>query len=300
MIKKKNVLITGGSGFIGKSLALGLSSVECNIFAPIHNELDILNKNLLTDYVINNNIEVIIHTAIKGGQNVLGDTLKMFDNVVSLSNKVDKIIHFGSGAEYSKTRDLKKISEDEFGKFIPVDDYGFAKYICSKLSRNYDNVLTLRIFGLYGKYDDYLCKFISNSIAKNLFGLPIKIRQNVVFDYLYIDDFIKIIDFFIKNKKNESAYYNVTPSESISLVKIAEIINSISDMKSKIEVCDKKLNYEYTGSNLSLIKEIPNITFTSYYDGIKFLFNYLNKNKKNLDFGAIIDDSYYLNVKVKN
>lgn len=300
MTKKRNILITGGGGFVGKSLTLGLSPIKYNIFAPTHNELDILNKNLLSDYVINNNIEIIIHTAIKGGKNILSDTLRMFDNVMSLSDRVDKIIHLGSGAEYSKTRDLKKISEDEFGKYIPVDDYGFAKYICSKLSRNYDNVLTLRIFGLYGKYDDYLYKFISNSIAKNLFGLPIKIRQNVVFDYLYIDDFIKIVDFFIDNKINVSACYNVTPSESISLVKIAEIINSISNIKSKIEVCDKKLNYEYTGSNFSLMKQIPNISFTSYYGGIKFLFNYLNKNKKKLDLGAIIDDSYYLNVKVKN
>lgn len=300
MIKKKNILITGGNGFIGKSLVLGLNSTEYNIFAPTHIDLDILNKNLLTDYVTNNKIEIIINTAIKGGQNVLDDTLRMFDNIVSLSNKVDKIINLGSGAEYSKTRDLKKISEDNFGKFIPVDDYGFSKYICSKLSRNYKNILTLRIFGLYGIYDNYLCKFISNSIAKNLFDLPIKIKQNVLFDYLYIDDFFKIVDFFIKNNINESTFYNVTPSESISLVEIAEIINSISNRKSKIEVYNKKLNYEYTGSNLKLLGKIPNISFTSYYNGIKFLFNYLNKNKKKLDFDAIIDDSYFLNAKIKN
>jgi len=299
MKSKNNILITGGNGFVGRSLSMGLNNYDYNIFSPSHNELDVLDFTSILKFCKEKKIDVIIHAAIKGGENVLPDTLRMFDNVASLSSIVEKVIHLGSGAEYDKSRDIKKITEDDFGRYTPKDDYGFAKYICSKISNGYNNILTLRIFGLYGIYDDYLNKFISNSIVKSIFGLPINIKQNVVFDYLYIDDFVKIVDFFIRNKQKFN-FYNVTPLRSISLLKIADIINSLSGGNLVINIDNNGLNNEYTGSNSRLCNELGDFDFTSYKEGIGVIYDYLTKNKQKLDFDAIINDSYYLKAKIKN
>ena len=81
----------------------------------------------------------------------------------------------------------------------PIDEYGFYKSITSKYIEKSEKIIQLRIFACYGKYENYLLKFITNSIVKNLFKLPIIINQNVYFDYMYIDDLIKIVDYFINN-----------------------------------------------------------------------------------------------------
>ena len=96
-----------------------------------------------------------------------------------------------------KERSILKIC---FDKKIPMDEYGFYKYVCAKYSENSQNIYDLVIFGIYGKYEDYLYRFISNSIIKNLLKMPIVINQNVVFDYLYINDLVKIVGYFISHK----------------------------------------------------------------------------------------------------
>ena len=99
-----------------------------------------------------------------------------------------------------------------------------SKYIQAKCAKNIYNPI---IFGLYGQKEDYTFKFISNAILKNILNMPIVINQNVVFDYLYLGDFLRIIDAMIEK---DFAYqeFNITPTESIDLVSIAKIINTWS------------------------------------------------------------------------
>ena len=73
------------------------------------------------------------------------------------------------------------------------NDYGFSKYLISQYIEKSDNCVCLRLFGVFGKYEDYEYKFISNAIVKNLLQMPIRIRQNVYFDWLYINDLMKIV-----------------------------------------------------------------------------------------------------------
>lgn len=291
------ILITGGSGFIGRNLVEGLQG-EYKIYAPSHSELDIKNYQALGEYLDKNKIEVIIHTAVGKREKVLKDTLQMFASILRNLDKVEKVIHCGSGAEYAKTRDLKKIKEEEFGEYIPADDYGLAKYYCSKIAEAQQKIVNLRIFGIYGKYEDYRYKFISNSIVKNLLGLPIKIKQDVVFDYLYIDDFVRIVKHFIA-KDWKYANYNITPTESISLREIIDIINEVSENPSPVSVINKGLNFQYTGDNSRLKEQSPKFVFTSYKDGIKDLYKYYKINIEKLDKTATIQDDYFTKAKVK-
>lgn len=290
------ILLTGGTGFIGKNLYEGLKN-KYTFFVPTRKELDLLDGEKVKKYIKKHQIDIIIHSAIQGGENVFEDTLRMFLNLTSCLYYVKKMIHLGSGAEYGKTRDIVKIKESDFGSYIPADKYGLAKYICSQLARHEKKILTLRLFGIYGKYEDYRYKFISNAIVKNILKMPIKIKQNVVFDYLYIEDFIPIIDFFLCSPSRHSVY-NITPIQSITLKEIILIINEISTYKSKILIENNSYNFQYTGSNKRLCEE-HNCQFTSYKKGIEDLFRYYLAQSSSLDIIAIKKDRYLQQVKIK-
>ncbi|OGK24238.1 hypothetical protein A3A46_01625 [Candidatus Roizmanbacteria bacterium RIFCSPLOWO2_01_FULL_37_13] len=293
---KKRLFITGAHGFIGKNLVEQLQD-KYKIFAPTHLQLELLNEIDVHNYIKKNRIDVIIHCANVGGardtlnvRNPLFINLKIFFNILRNAQLVEKIINFGSGAEYGKTRDLVNVKENELDKVVPKDDYGFYKYVCSKFIEKTENILSLRLFGVYGRYENYKIRLISNSILKNLYEIPITIKQNVFFSYLYIDDLVKIVDFFIQHKTRYKIY-NVTPNQKIDLITIAKIINKLNLKKSTIAIENEGLNFEYSGSNKRLKKELK-INFTSYDKGIGKLIEYYRRNLAGFNRREIVRDKY--------
>jgi len=294
---KGKILLTGGSGFIGKNIYEGLSNYY-KILNPTHTELNITDKVAVRNYIKENNIKIVIHTAVKGGNEVFESTLGMYLSIYNSIDLIEKFINFGSGAEYGKTRDLMEVKEDELGLYIPEDKYGLSKLICSKLANNNKKIVTLLPFGIFGKYEGYEFKYISNTIVKNIFNLPIVIKQNVIFDYLYISDILPII---LGILKNDEIYgdINITPNESIDLINIANIVNKIGKNKTKIIVDNSGYNYQYTGDNSKLKSFLPDITFISYEDSIKFLYDYYLSHIDCLSVTATIQDEYYKICKLK-
>ena len=183
-----------------------------------------------------------------------------------------RIITFGSGAMYGKDRNLHKVKEDEIGSYIPKDLYGISKLEMSKIVTSRNDILMLNIFACYG-YGELESRFPSYAINCVLENKPIIINQNVIFDYLWVEDMQRIVNYFIKNKP-VSNIINITPTESISLYEIAEIVNSYAENKVQIEIKNPIMNNEYTGDNSRLIKEIGHFEFTSMQDGLKKLYNY--------------------------
>ncbi len=293
-----NILLTGGSGFVGQNLYNGLEK-NYNVLAPSSKELNLLDYQSVESYINNNDISIVIHTAIRGGDKVLDTTLRVFAGLIRNIDKVDKIIHFGSGAEYAKTRDIVKINESKWGAFIPEDHYGLAKYIIHHIIQHEKKIVNLRLFGVYGKYEGYESKFISNAIAKNVCGLPITIKQNVVFDYLFINDLIPIVSHFIDNNHQHSAY-NITPDESISLTNIIDIINQIAETPSKVHIVNEGLNFQYTGNNSLLRQEMPEIQFTSYHEGIAELYDYYRNLREKINRKILINDEYLKVAKINS
>ena len=143
---------------------------------------------------------------------------------------------------------------------------------------------------MFGKYEDYDFKFISNAIVKNLLKLPIVINQNVKFDYMYINDCVKIVEKFIANAPKHNIY-NLTTGSKIDLVTIAKKINSISDFKSEVIVKNPGLGIEYSGSNSRLQKEID-FRFTPFDNALKELFKYYSSVLSDIDRKAIEKDEY--------
>ena len=295
-----NIFITGSNGFIGYHLREYLQNnySRYNIFAPSSKELDLTNEKQTDAYILSNNIDIIIHLANRGGdrreidiKNITEYNLRIFFNIVKHKNNVKKIISFGSGAEYAKHKPIVNVKEEDYLNIIPLDEYGFYKSITSRYIEETDNIVQLRIFGTYGEYENYRYRFISNAIVKNLLYLPIVINQNVYFDYIYINDLVKIVDWFIHNEPNEKIY-NVTTGKKIDLITLANLVNSTSDFKSEIKILNEGLNNEYTSSNKRLIQEIGDFKFTTHKDAILKMRRYFKNNLNKLDIEIVKKDPY--------
>lgn len=294
-----NIFITGSSGFIGLHLKEYLVHYyKYLLFTPSSKELDLSDEKAVDAYILENKIDMIIHTANRGGGRDTADmksvteyNLRIFFNIAKHEKNVKKIISFGSGAEYGKHTPIMNAKEEDYWKALPLDEYGFYKSITSRYIEKSDNIVQLRIFGAYGEYENYRFKFISNAIVKNLLHLPITINQNVYFDYIYIDDLVKIIDFFIHNDVREKIY-NVTTGMKIDLITLATLINEVSDFQSDIHVINEGLNNEYTSNNERILKELGDFQFISHKNAIAKMRCYFQQNLDKLDIKTIKDDPY--------
>jgi len=281
------ILITGGSGFIAKNL-IEYFSDKYEILAPTHKELELLDGKAVEEFLKKNKIDVVIHTAAKGGNrklpsypHMIQENLDMFFNLVNNSKYYKKMIFLGSGAEYDKSEDIKEVKESDFGKRIPKDDYGFYKFVCSKTIELSNNIINLKIFGTFGKYDDYTIRFISNIICRILFDLPVEINQNTLFDFVYVKDLARIIEYFIENNAKEKIY-NIGAENHFELIDIANKIKKISGKDSKINIKNSGMNKEYTCDNFRLRNELKDFKFTNIETAITELYNWYLENKKTI------------------
>lgn len=84
----EKILITGGSGFIGRNLKEQLA-VKYNILAPSHRELELLDGSKVQDYLERSHFDVVIHAATwnatrnseKDLSKVLDHNCRMFFNL---------------------------------------------------------------------------------------------------------------------------------------------------------------------------------------------------------------------------
>jgi len=292
------ILIIGGNGFIGRHLCEYLAKHStCSLLTPSSKELNVAKEESIDAYMEIHKPEIIINCSNRGGgrdsgnENIVHENLRMFFNIVKHSDKVSKIIHFGSGAEYSKHKPIVDVKEEDADISIPLDEYGFYKSICSKFIEKSDNNLNLRIFGCYGEYENYEFKFISNAIVKNLLHLPITINKNVFFDYIYVDDFVKIVDHFLHHDSKHKVY-NLTTGKKIDLITLAHLINETSDFTSEIKIINDGLNNEYTSDNSRLMDSMDGFEFTSHRTAIIEMRHYYTSILDTIDREKIEADLY--------
>lgn len=275
-----NILLTGSGGFIGRNIKRFLSK-KYNFLCPRSYELDLTDANEVGHFFAENRIDFVIHCGTVGG--VRGQTdesltveknLDMVNNILRFKGENVRVIVFGSGAMYDRKRNLHKVTEQEIGKIIPTELYGLSKLKISEIVKSRSDMLCLNIFACYG-YDEKPSRFPSYAIGQASKGETIQINNNCVFDYLFIDDFINILDHFIEHWSNHKII-NVTPTDSISLKELADLVNLLINNQVQVKVMNNSLGLEYTGDNKILLEEIPDLRFTPMNVGLKKLMSYIS------------------------
>lgn len=292
---KKSILITGTSGFIGKNLKEQLNG-KYTIYAPSHSELDISDKTTLDKFFKEHKVDVVIHTANCNNTKrhadeyeVIKCNLKMFYNLADLQEHYEKLIYFGSGAEYGKARSLDFVAEEQFGAVIPEDAYGLSKYVMARHALNSDKIYDLCVFGVYGKYEEWHRRFISNAICRAMNHMPVTLSRDALFSYVYIDDLVNITDWFIENTPKYHRY-NVINSrnEAVTLLALAQIVKDCFDGVPEIVVAQEGKKDAYTASGARLLQELKDFSFTEPNEGIALLKDYYISNKHLIDTSKLV------------
>ena len=220
-----NILITGGNGYIAKSLASKLD----NVTSITRKNFDLTDREATNDWFYGKYFDIVIHTAVVGGSRLKidnGDTfyqnIQMFYNLLNNKHCFGKLLHFGSGAELN----------------MPSDPYGLSKNVISKIIDSEPHFYNIRIYGVFDE-NELDTRFIKSNIKRYINKESIEIHQDKLMDFFYIKDLIRLVEYFIYEtflpKNIDCSYGN-----NNSLSDIAYIINSLSEHKVEIKIGEGK------------------------------------------------------------
>ena len=258
----KRLLLTGASGFVGRNVLPVLREKGYDVIAPARSELNLLDADAVCRYIKSGQFDAVLHLASPTGHNPLDVPKELFERSVriflALTTCADfygKMIYIGSGAEYGKHRPLIQICEDSFGEELPKDAYGLSRYVMNDLAKGYSNIINLRLFACYGPGDPKH-KLVPSVIEQALKGNTVELRQDCIFDYLFVADIADVLTYFIEHN-NMYKDYNICSGNRIKITTIAEEVCRQMGVDAVI-ICKKNgFNNEYTGSNARLLAEIP-------------------------------------------
>jgi len=216
------ILITGRDGFIGGSL-IGYFADLYEAHAPARSEVDLLDSAAIDEYLHKSKFDVVIHAAhrsVKPWETPQEEykreasllNLRMFFNLARNWKHYGKMIYFGSGAEMPRDMWTLGMREEEFGIVPPYDYYGLSKFIMNQHARQSHNIYNVRLFGVYGPGEDYRYRLISSLICQALYRPehPVTLKNNHVYDWLYIDDLAEIVNFIAGNVTDHHDYNAAT------------------------------------------------------------------------------------------
>ena len=291
-----NIVIFGGTGFIGKSLVKKISNDKNKLKIMIHSKEkknkykkfrgDILNKKSFEDQIVdndviinligqyNNNILNFIELNMKGGINLLESCIK---------KKNIKIILISSVNVYQEN--LKKPSK-ETDNPVPKTTYGKIKLLTEELYKIYSDkynldVTILRLGNIYG-YDkkDGVISNILKSIKNNK-TITITHNGNQIRDYLFIDDAVEGIVSAIKYKKKGFNIFNIASGKKYTTKKIIKNIENIFEKKLLTKIIKDEPDEKCIWIDISKAKK--NLKFEAKIDiqmGIKSIKNKIINIKK--------------------
>lgn len=252
------ILLTGGSGFIGKHIVDFLLEKDAEIICPLIEtdpNLELFSEKPLTvrsgdltDAAFTDGLfeeykpDTVIHLAWKGvtgpGRNEFSqlDNLLMFQNFMESikKNPVKTFIGFGSQAEYGVYN--HRIDENVLPK--PNSLYGIYKLSAALMGLQFAKTLGfnyawLRLFSTYGPGDDpyYIIPY---SITKLIKGeAPELTPCEQKWDYLYVKDIPKIVWRILSAEGEFQDIYNLCSGNPRMLKDIILTVTEVLDTNIK-------------------------------------------------------------------
>jgi GDP-L-fucose synthase len=281
------LLVTGGSGMVGSELRKILPTA-CY---PSSRELDLMDQTKTREYLFDYKFDYVIHLAAHVGSlhDNIENSISYFENNIIMNTLITKY-SFESGVKnflgvlstciYPDNISVYPIMENQLHDGKPhqsLMSYAYSKrshavqidqYKTSK-GVNYNFLIPSNLYGIVNKKYENRSHFLNDLVFKiieakssnkdfiKLFGDGTPLRQ-----FMYSQDFARIIEFYVKNNLNISM--NVAPDENLSIDEMARMAISLCE--------NKNLNIEYDSSkpNGQFRKDVSNKIFRRYYPDFEF------------------------------
>lgn len=269
MKNKKNVLLCGATGFIGRNIANNLSKIKKYKLICVYNKskpYKLKNckwvkadlRNITQVNKITKNIDIVIQAAAttSGAKTIISKPYEhVTDNAImnsyllrsSFENKIKHFIFFSCTVMYhSSNKPLResdfKPSKELYSNYFGV---GNTKLYIEKMCKFYSQISSTKftcirhsnIFGPFDKFDLNKSHFLGASITKVMNAS----KEVIVWgdgkekrDILYIDDLVNFVKLSIQNQKKKFRIYNCGYGKSYSIENIIKKIIKISQKKIKI------------------------------------------------------------------
>ena len=255
------ILVTGGNGNIAKMIKTNLSSPAYEITNLSRSDLNVLNQFDIEKYLTENNFDILVHTAILGGRrtkeengDVTHNNLLMLENLLKFSDKFKMIINFDSAAIYDRNTDILNRKETDMYT-IPTDYYGFSKYLIYQRSLQYNNMYNFRIFNIFHANEEP-DRFIKSCFNAKKNNAQVTIFEDKYFDFVYENDFIKIIQYYFDNAETPEKLIRTINICYEKKYKLSEIAKLIINDSSRIDIMNStQSNKNYSGDN-TLLKSL--------------------------------------------
>ena len=304
-MKKKNILITGGTGFIGSNLAKSLlknynvkiydnfSRRSLKNIKKIPKQIKIIKGDIRDKdkfFKALKKIDIVIHLAYINGTrffyskpvDILDIAIKGIVNVFDGCIKYNiKELYLASSSEVYQTP--KKIPTNELESLKipnvhnPRYSYGGGKILTELMGIHYGKkyfkkLIIFRPHNVYGKnmgQEHVIPEFINR--FKKIKGKNFKIQGsgNEIRSFIFIEDFVKAFELIMKKGKHLNIY-NIGTSQKIKIRELAIKMSKI--FKKKIIIKKGKLSKGGTKIRTPDITKIKRLGFKPRYNldsGIK-------------------------------
>jgi len=258
------ILITGGNGYVGKSIHRSLES-RYQITTITRLDFDLTDGKAMREWFDGKQFDAVIHTAIAGGsrlksdsETVLEQNLLMHYNLLSCKDHFSRLIGLGSGAE----------------TFAPETPYGLSKRVIANSIKETPNCYNIRIFGVFDE-NELPTRFIKANINRCVRHEPMKIQKDKIMDFFYMKDLVSVVHKYLVDREPPKEV-NCSYREKHSLTDIAAQINRLGSHEVPIDVQEGGISF-YCGQELKL--DVPLIGF---YQGLKNTYDSILKSQTTL------------------
>ena len=255
MDKDSKIYVAGHKGMVGSNILDRLKEEGYNnlIYAS-HNELNLLDIDLVTNFFLKNNIEYCFLCAAKvGGIKASSDNQAdfIYENTVIQTNvikcchdfHIKKLLFLGSSCVYPKNVAIPITENSLMSNYLEETNIGYsiAKIngivMCQMFNKQYgDNFISVMPPNLYGKNDRYdlnnghvfptLIMKIHNAKINNLPYLELWGTGKPMREFLYAEDLAEAL-IFLMNSYNSSEIINVGTGRDISILNLAKLMCKI-------------------------------------------------------------------------